>query len=430
MAGEEMIFSKSQKLYELAKKLMPGGVNSPVRAYEPYPFFTSHAEGPMICDVDGNRYIDYCMAYGPLILGHAHRQVIKAVRDSLSKGTIYGTPTEAEVRLAEMVMKAFPSIEMIRLVNTGTEATMHAIRVARGYTGRKKIVKFEGGYHGAHDYVLVKAGSGATTFGAPTSLGIPEETSKNTIVLPFNNTALLQQIIDQYGEEIAAVLIEPVIGNAGPILPRKGYLQDVRKMTQEHGIILMFDEVITGFRLAFGGAQEYFKIRPDMTTLGKILGGGLPLAAFGGKKEIMEHVSPLGRVYQAGTFNGNPISTAAGLATLKILSTKPDIYEQLKRKGDHLRKGLQDIIEDRRVVAQVSGLESMFQIFFTKNAVTDYESAQTSDRNQFMNYQQNLMKQRVFVPPSQFETCFISAAHTDAHVSKSLEAMDSAISLL
>jgi glutamate-1-semialdehyde 2,1-aminomutase len=430
MAGEEMRLSKSQKLYELAKKLMPGGVNSPVRAYEPYPFFTSHAEGPIICDVDGNRYIDYCMAYGPLILGHAHRQVIKAVRQSLSKGTIYGTPTEAEVRLAEMAMKAFPSIEMIRLVNTGTEATMHAIRVARGYTGRKKIVKFEGGYHGAHDYVLVKAGSGATTFGTPTSLGIPEETSKNTFVLPFNNTALLQQFIDRYGEEIAAVVIEPVMGNAGPILPREGYLQDVRKITQEHGVILIFDEVITGFRLAFGGAQEYFKITPDMTTLGKILGGGLPLAAFGGKKEVMEQVSPLGRVYQAGTFNGNPISVAAGLETLKILSKKPEIYEQLKRKGDRLRKSLQDIIEDRRVAVQVSGLESMFQIFFTKNAVTDYESVQTSDRTQFMNYQRNLMKQRVFVPPSQFETCFISAVHTDTQVSKSLEAMDSAISLL
>jgi glutamate-1-semialdehyde 2,1-aminomutase len=430
MAGEEMRLSKSQKLYELAKKLMPGGVNSPVRAYEPYPFFTSHAEGPIICDVDGNRYIDYCMAYGPLILGHAHRQVIKAVRQSLSKGTIYGTPTEAEVRLAEMAMKAFPSIEMIRLVNTGTEATMHAIRVARGYTGRKKIVKFEGGYHGAHDYVLVKAGSGATTFCTPTSLGIPEETSKNTFVLPFNNTALLQQFIDRYGEEIAAVVIEPVMGNAGPILPREGYLQDVRKITQEHGVILIFDEVITGFRLAFGGAQEYFKITPDMTTLGKILGGGLPLAAFGGKKEVMEQVSPLGRVYQAGTFNGNPISVAAGLETLKILSKKPEIYEQLKRKGDRLRKSLQDIIEDRRVAVQVSGLESMFQIFFTKNAVTDYESVQTSDRTQFMNYQRNLMKQRVFVPPSQFETCFISAVHTDTQVSKSLEAMDSAISLL
>jgi len=419
--------SKSQGLYELAKKLMPGGVNSPVRAYEPYPFFTSHAKASAIYDVDGNRYIDYCMAYGPLILGHAHPQVIEAVKEQLNKGSLYGTPTEAEVRLAEMVMRGFPSIEMIRLVNTGTEASMHAIRAARCYTGRKKLVKFEGGYHGAHDYVLVKAGSGATTFGAPTSLGVPEEVSRNTIVLPFNNTEVFQKIIDSHGEEIAAVLMEPVMGNAGPILPREGYLEDVQKIAEEHEVLLVFDEVITGFRLAFGGAQEYFKVKPDITTLGKILGGGFPLAAFGGKKEIMEQISPLGKVYQAGTFSGNPISVTAGLETLKILSTKPEIYEQLRRNGDRIRKGLLDIIEDRRLAAQVNGLASMFQIFFTKNVVLDYESAQTSDKDRFMKYQRELLKQGVFVPPSQFETCFISAAHTDEDLTKSLEAMDSAI---
>lgn len=430
MVDREVRLSKSQKLYESAKELMPGGVNSPVRAYEPYPFFTLRAEGSAIYDVDGNRYIDYCMAYGPLILGHAHRQVIEAVKEQLDKGSIYGTPTEAEVRLAEMVMRGFPSIEMIRLVNTGTEATMHAVRTARGYTGRKKILKFEGSYHGAHDCVLMKMGSGAATFSTPTSVGIPEETSKNTIVLPFNNTDSFQQTLDHHGEEIAAVLMEPLIGNAGPILPIEGYLQDVRKMTQRYGIVLIFDEVITGFRLAFGGAQEYFKIKPDMTTLGKILGGGFPLAAFGGKKEIMEQVSPLGKVYQAGTFSGNPISVTAGLETLKILSAEADIYGQLRRKGDRMRKGLLDIIEDRKIVAQVNGLESIFQIFFTKNAVLDYESAQSSDRDQFMNYQRELMKRGVFVPPSQFETCFISAAHTDADLSKSLEAMDAAIASL
>jgi glutamate-1-semialdehyde 2,1-aminomutase len=409
---------------------MPGGVNSPVRAYEPYPFFTSNAKGSMIYDVDGHAYIDYCMAYGPLILGHAHQKVIDAVKEQLSKGTIYGTPTEGEVRLAELVVKAFPSIEMIRLTNTGAEATMHALRTARGFTGRKKILKFEGGYHGAHDSVLVKAGSGATVLGIPTSLGVLEETSRNTIVIPFNNTQILQETMDHYGEDIAAVLIEPVMGNIGPVLPKEDYLQAVRRMTKECGIVLIFDEVITGFRLAFGGAQQYFKIKPDMTTLGKILGGGLPLAAFGGKKEIMAQVSPLGKVYHAGTFNGNPISVTAGLETLKILSTNESIYEELKRKGDRLRKGLLDIVQDRGTSAQVSGLGSMFQIFFTKNAILDYQSTQTSNTNQFMKYQQQLIKKGIFVPPSQFETCFVSSAHTDEDLSKSLEAMDSAIASL
>jgi len=319
---------------------------------------------------------------------------------------------------------------MIRLTNTGAEATMHALRTARGFTGRKKILKFEGGYHGAHDSVLVKAGSGATVLGIPTSLGVLEETSRNTIVIPFNNTQILQETMDHYGEDIAAVLIEPVMGNIGPVLPKEDYLQAVRRMTKECGIVLIFDEVITGFRLAFGGAQQYFKIKPDMTTLGKILGGGLPLAAFGGKKEIMTQVSPLGKVYHAGTFNGNPISVTAGLETLKILSTNESIYEELKRKGDRLRKGLLDIVQDRGTSAQVSGLGSMFQIFFTKNAILDYQSTQTSNTNQFMKYQQQLIKKGIFVPPSQFETCFVSSAHTDEDLSKSLEAMDSAIASL
>lgn len=422
---------KSELLYEKAKELMPGGVNSPVRAFKPYPFFTSHAKGSKLHDVDGNVYIDYCMAYGPLILGHAHPQIIGAVREQLEKGTIYGTPTEAEVRLAELITSVVPCIEMLRLVNTGTEATMHAIRAARGYTRRDKIVKFEGCYHGAHDYVLVKAGSGATTFGAPTSLGVPEDTTKNTIVLPFNDVESFKRVVDQNRGEIATVIVEPVVGNAGVILPKEGYLQTIRKITKEEGIVLIFDEVITGFRLALGGAQEYYGVIPDMATLGKIMGGGFPIAAFGGKKEIMELISPLGKIYQASTFSGNPVSVTAGLMTLSILMENQNtLYKQLEQMGGKIREGLRDIVEDAEVPAHVNGITSMFQIFFTDQPVVDYVAAQGSDKAKFMRYQLELMKRGVFVPPSQFETCFISTAHTNEDITKTLEEMDSAIRAL
>ena len=426
-----MIESKSKILYEKAEKLMPGGVNSPVRAFKPYPFFTSHAKGSKIHDVDGNTYIDYCLAYGPLMLGHTRSEIIEAVREQLEKGTMYGTPTEAEVRLAELVTNLVPCMEMMRLVNTGTEATMHAIRAARGYTGKDKIVKFEGCYHGAHDSVLVKAGSGATTFGAPTSLGVPKDTTKNTIVLPFNDIELLEKAVDQNRGEIAAVILEPVIGNAGVVLPKDGYLQAIRKITKEDGIVLIFDEVITGFRLALGGAQEYYGVVPDMTTLGKIMGGGFLIGAFGGKKEIMELISPLGKVYEASTFSGNPVSVVAGLTALNILvKNRNTIYRQLEQAGDKIKKGLLDIVEDVKVSAQINGIASMFQFFFTDQPVTDYVTAKSSDTAKFMRYQRELMKRGVFVPPSQFETCFISTAHTNEDLTKTLEAMDSAIRTL
>jgi glutamate-1-semialdehyde 2,1-aminomutase len=419
---------KSKILYEKAQKLMPGGVNSPVRAFKPYPFFTAYAKGSKLYDVDGNVYIDYCLAYGPLILGHAHPRIIEAVKEQLEKGTMYGTPTEGEVKLAELIIDAVPCVEMIRLVNTGTEATMHAIRAARGYTGRDKIVKFEGCYHGAHDYVLVKAGSGVTTFGAPTSLGVPEDTVRNTIVLPFNDLESFEKAIQQNRDEIAAVIIEPVIGNAGVILPKDGYLQEIRKITEEEGIVLIFDEVITGFRLALGGAQEYYGVIPDMATLGKIIGGGFPIAAYGGKREIMELVSPLGKIYQASTFSGNPISVTAGLTTLNILLENKDaIYESLERAGNKIKRGLLDIVEDVGITAQINGIASMFQIFFTDHPVLNYEDARRSDKDRFMQYQRQLMKRGVFIPPSQFETCFISTAHTDEDLTKTLEAMESAI---
>jgi glutamate-1-semialdehyde 2,1-aminomutase len=421
----------SKILFEKAKKLMPGGVNSPVRSFKPYPFFTAYARGSKLYDVDGNIYIDYCLAYGPLMLGHAHPRIIEAVKEQLEKGTMYGTPTEGEVKLAELIINMVPCIEMIRLVNTGTEATMHAIRAARGYTGRDKIVKFEGCYHGAHDYVLVKAGSGATTFGAPTSLGVPEDTAKNTIVLPFNNLESFERAIKQNRDEIAAVIIEPVVGNAGVILPKDGYLQEIRRITDEEGIVLIFDEVITGFRLSLGGAQECYGVIPDMATLGKIMGGGFPIAAYGGKREIMELISPLGKIYQASTFSGNPISVTAGLTTLNILlENKDTIYESLKRAGDKIKRGLLDIVEDAGIHAQINSIASMFQIFFTDQPVLNYEDAKGSDKDRFIRYQRQLMKHGVFIPPSQFETCFISTAHTDEDITKTLEAMDSAIRAL
>jgi glutamate-1-semialdehyde 2,1-aminomutase len=420
--------SRSEKLFERAKRLIPGGVNSPVRAFCPYPFFTKYAKGSRIVDIDGNEYIDYCMGYGPLILGHAPELVVEAVMGQLERGTLYGTPTEQEVELAELICKAVPCAEMVRLVNTGTEATMSAIRVARGFTGRKKIVKFEGCYHGAYDYVLVKAGSGAATFGIPNSLGVPEETTRNTLVLPYNDAENLEKVIEREGHDIAAVIIEPVIGNAGVILPKNGYLKRIRELTKENGIVLIFDEVITGFRLALGGAQEYYGITPDMVTLGKVLGGGFPIAAFAGRREIMERIAPFGKVYQAGTFSGNPISVVAGLATLKSIKAKGKaFYQELNSKRRIICKAVEDLAEDMGFPVQVNGIASMFQLFFAKDEVIDYESALKADRVKFADYHRELMKNSVFVPPSQFETCFISSAHSKEDIEASIEAFSDAL---
>jgi glutamate-1-semialdehyde 2,1-aminomutase len=425
---ERNLQSKSQLLYERAKKLMPGGVNSPVRAFAPYPFFTKYSRGSKIVDVDGNEYIDYCLAYGPLILGHSHPKVIAAVKERLDDGTLYGTPTEEELELAEIICKNIPSAEMIRLANTGTEATMSAIRTARGYTGKNKLVKFEGCYHGAHDSVLVKAGSGASAFGIPDSLGIPNETTQNTIVLPYNDVKSFEQMIKREKGQIAAVIIEPVIGNAGVILPKEGYLKSIRELTEENGIVLIFDETITGFRLAFGGAQEYYGVTPDMVTLGKIMGGGFPLAAFGGKKEIMEMVAPLGKVYQAGTFSGNPISVVAGLAALQIIRRKSHtFYHRLELKRKRICDAVQDLTEDLGYPVQVNGVASMFQLFFTKSEVNDYKSAEKADKTKFMAYHKKLLENGIFIPPSQFETCFISSEHSIEDVEKTVEAMGESV---
>ena len=420
--------SNSKNLFEKAKELMPGGVNSPVRAFKPHPFFTSHAYGSKLYDVDDNFYIDYCLAYGPLILGHAHPKILESVKNQLDRGVIYGTPTEQEIKMANLLTNIYPSMEMTRLVNSGTEATMHAIRAARGFTGKDKIIKFEGCYHGAHDYVLVKAGSGASTFGSPTSLGIPKDTTKNTLVLPFNDIESFNETIRENRNTIAAVILEPVIGNAGLILPKEGYLQEIRNITENENIILIFDEVITGFRMGLGGAQEYFNIIPDMTTLGKIMGGGFPIAAYGGKKEIMSMISPLGKIYQASTLSGNPVSVVAGLTALNILSEgKNTIYDQLEEKCNKIKKGLSRIVEDFNISAQINSIASMFQIFFTDKPVVDYDTANLSDRAKFMEYHNELLNRNVFIPPSQYETCFVSSAHTNEDIQLTLEAMDNAL---
>jgi len=420
--------TRSEELFERAKKVLPSGVNSPVRAFKPYPFFVKGAKGSRIFSVDGDSYIDYCMAYGPLILGHSFERVLDAAREQLEKGTLYGAPTENEVNFAELISRLFPCMEMLRLVNSGTEATMHAIRLARGFTGKKKIIKFEGCYHGAHDCVLVKAGSGATSFGAPDSLGIPEETTQNTIVLPYNNYPALEEVIKRESHDIAAVIVEPVIGNAGVILPNDDYLNRLRRLTDDYDILLIFDEVITGFRLALGGAQERYRITPDLTTLGKILGGGFPIAAFGGRKEIMQHLSPLGKVYQAGTFSGNPLSVSTGYAVLQTLhKNKDEIYPKLERNCGELKKVLVDLTSTYHIAAQVNSIASMFQIFFVSHPITDYVTAKSSDTKKFSIYFRELLKQGIFIPPSQFETCFLSTAHSKDDLESTIEAVDNAL---
>ena len=421
---------KSQTLFERAKKVLPGGVNSPVRSFEPYPFFVDHAKGSKLVSADNTTYIDYCMAYGALLFGHAYPEIMDAVKNQLSKGSLYGAPTEREVEFAELISAASPCMEMMRLVNSGTEATMHAIRVARGFTGRKKIIKFDGCFHGSHDNVLVKAGSGAATFGTPNSLGIPEETTCNTIVLPYNDTAALETVLKSEGNDVAAVIIEPVLANVGLILPKKDYLSYLRKATSEYGVVLIFDEIITGFRLALGGAQEYFNVKPDMATLGKILGGGFPLAAFGGKKEIMQNLSPVGKVYQAGTFSGNPVSATAGFTALKILCEKKNqIYPNLAKNCQELKGALTDLAQTHGLQAQVNHIASMYQIFFTSQHVSDYSCAKQSDTSMFMAYFHELLRQGVFIPPSQFETCFVSAVHTEQDLKQTISAFDKALSI-
>jgi glutamate-1-semialdehyde 2,1-aminomutase len=428
MAGLD---SRSQQLYRRARQVIPGGVNSPVRNYSPYPLFIALATGSKFKTVDGQEYLDYCMAYGALIDGHARAEVIEAVEKAVKRGSIYGQPTEMEVELAELITSIIPSIEMVRLVNSGTEAMMHAIRLARAFTGKKKLLKFEGGFHGSHDSVLVKAGSGATLLGSPSSEGVPSETAQNTLVTRFNDDQLTSKIIHDHSDELAAVIIEPMLGNIGPVLPKPGFLENLKKVAAENDVLLIFDEVITGFRLSLGGAQEYYKVRPDLTVLGKILGGGLPLSAFGGRREIMEKLAPLGAVYQAGTYSGNPVSVSASLATLQSLKKRAgQLYPRLDRMGESLRRGISDHLESTRSSGQINGAGSMFQLFFTDRPVTDYHSAKSANLSRYDKYFHSLLASRVFVPPSQFETCFLSTAHTDDEIQDSLNAIGNALKTL
>lgn len=417
-------FKKSHNLFEKAKALIPGGVNSPVRAFKAVggnPIFISKAKGSKIYDVDGNVYIDYVLSWGPLILGHAHPKIVKALKSAIDKGTSYGAPTQLEIELASLVLKAYPSMDKVRMVNSGTEATMSAIRVARGYTKRDSIVKFEGCYHGHADGLLVKAGSGATTFGVPDSPGVPESYAKNTITLPLNDFNALKTLIDNEWRNIACVIIEPVVGNIGCVLPRPGFLETMRELTAKYGIVLIFDEVMTGFRVAYGGAQKYYNIKPDMTCLGKVIGGGLPVGAYGGKAEIMSMVSPEGPVYQAGTLSGNPLAMTAGIETLKLLSAK-GTYKKLERLSSMLEKGLVDAAKRAGVKTRFYRAGTMFCTYFTDQEVFDYTSAKTSDTGKFARFFLAMLKRGINIAPSQFEAGFMSLAHTEADIAKTVKA--------
>ncbi len=418
-----MHFDASSKLFARAKTLMPGGVSSPVRAIKPFPFYTSRADGPYLWDADGNRFVDYCLAYGPMILGHRHPTIVRAVEAQLENGWLYGTPSEIEVGLAERIIGLYPGIEMLRFVNTGTEATMAALRIARGCTGRDKVIKVEGGFHGAHDSALIKAGSGATTLGIPDSKGVPKDTAKNTLQVEYNDLDALEKLLKEFSGEVAALIVEPVMGNVGPVLPREGYLKGLREVTQAHDVLLIFDEVITGFRLSLGGAQAYYGITPDLTTLGKIIGGGFPIGIVGGRRDLMEQVAPSGGVYQAGTFNGSPVSLAAGTATLDVLENE-NVLPRLNSIGDNFRRALSEIVSDLKLNYSVVGIASMFKVFFGGEPC-NYGQALKCDKLGYLEFFRRMLKSGIFLTPSQFETDFISAAHTKDILDQTLEAFKS-----
>jgi glutamate-1-semialdehyde 2,1-aminomutase len=407
-----MNYSRSETLFERAKRSIPGGVNSPVRAFGSVggtPPFIARGKGSRIYDVDGNEYIDYVGSWGPLLLGHAHPEILDAVSEALASGTSFGAPTEREIELAEAIRDAFPSMDMVRLVNSGTEATMSALRVARGFTGRDLIVKFEGCYHGHVDSLLVKAGSGMATLGIPDTVGVPKSFADTTIALPFNSVDAVERAFREHGSQIAAVIVEPVVGNMGCVPPNPGLLEALRQVTARHGALLILDEVMTGFRVAYGGAQELYRIRPDLTTLGKVIGGGLPIGAYGGRAEIMSRIAPLGPVYQAGTLSGNPVAVAAGLAMLRHLKAHPEIYSQLESRTARLAAAASDRVTVNRV-------GSMFTFFFAGGAVDDYESAKRCDTSRFKRYFHWMLERGIYLPPSQFEAAFVSAAHSDADI--------------
>ncbi|GGK71146.1 glutamate-1-semialdehyde 2,1-aminomutase [Rufibacter glacialis] len=420
----------SQELFKRAQQTIPGGVNSPVRAFRAVggqPLFMKAAKGAYLYDEDGNQYLDLINSWGPMILGHAHEVVEKAVRDALPGSLSFGAPTRREVEMAELIVSMIPSVEKVRMVNSGTEATMSAIRVARGYTGRDKIIKFEGCYHGHGDSFLIAAGSGAITLGVPDSPGVTKGVANDTLTAPYNDLAAVQTLIDANPSQVAAIILEPVVGNMGLVPPAQGFLQGLRDLCTKEGIVLIFDEVMTGFRLAKGGAQELFGVMPDMTTLGKIIGGGMPVGAYGGKKDIMNAVAPAGPVYQAGTLSGNPIAMAAGMAALTYLNEHPEVYTNLQRISDKLVNGTKENMRQLGLNFTVNQVGSMYSLFFTEQPVTDFDSAKTSDLQMFGRYFHEMLQRGIYLAPSQFETLFVSAAITedlaDTYLAANLEAL-------
>ncbi|NPA52321.1 MAG: glutamate-1-semialdehyde 2,1-aminomutase [Aquificae bacterium] len=427
-----MKIEKSISLFEEAQKYLVGGVNSPVRAFKAVggtPLFIKKGKGSRVWDVDDNEYIDYVLSWGPLILGHAHDQVINAIKQTANYGTSFGAPTELEIKMAKEVVDAIPSIEMVRFVNSGTEATMSAVRLARGYTKKKKIIKFDGCYHGHVDSLLVSAGSGVATLGIPGTPGIPEELANLTIVLPYNNIQAVEETFEKYGDDIACVILEPVAGNMGVVAPSKEYHQRLREITKEYGAVLIWDEVMTGFRLAMGGAQELYGIEPDLTTLGKVIGGGLPVGAYGGKKEIMEHIAPLGEVYQAGTLSGNPLAMSAGLKQLELLK-ESNPYPQLDAKGKKLEEGIRFLAEKYNIPVTINRVGSMITTFFTDTEVVDFETAKSSDLEKFSTFFRLMLENGVYFAPSQFEASFLSTAHSEKDIDETLDKIEHAFKRL
>lgn len=424
-----MLTEKSKERYKTACNYIPGGVNSPVRAFKSVgltPLFIDHASGSHIHDIDGNEFVDYVCSYGPLILGHSHPQVVEAICAAASKGTSFGAPCEKEIELAQLICQAIPSVEEVRMVNSGTEATMSAVRLARAFTGRDKIVKFEGCYHGHADTFLIKAGSGLLTAGTPNSPGIPEDVAAHTLVARYNDIESVQNLFDRFGSEIAAVIVEPVAGNMGLVLPDIDFLKMLRTITKASGSLLIFDEVITGFRLNYGGFQNMVGISPDLTTLGKIIGGGLPVGAYGGTREIMERISPQGDVYQAGTLSGNPLAMAAGAATLNILKDN-DWYDRMEVLAHLLTGKLKTILEDNELYCSINSIGSLFSVFFTSQEVVDYEAVKSCDTDLYARVFRKLLQQGVYFPPSQFEVCFLSCAHDLNDINFTADAFERAL---
>ncbi|MDW8297193.1 MAG: glutamate-1-semialdehyde 2,1-aminomutase [Raineya sp.] len=425
-----MNFSTSQSLFERAKQLIPGGVNSPVRAFKSVggtPVFIKRAEGAYLYDEDGNRYIELINSWGPMILGHAHPKIQRAIAEVLPHSFSYGAPTRREVEMAELICHMMPSVEKVRMVNSGTEACMSAIRAARGYTGRNKIIKFEGCYHGHADSFLISAGSGAYTMGSPDSLGVTQGVANDTLTAPYNDLQAVQTLVDANPQQIACIIVEPVVGNMGCVLPQAGFLEGLRKICDKEGIILIFDEVMTGFRLARGGAQEVFGVKPDLTTLGKIIGGGLPVGAYGGRKEIMDSISPVGKVYQAGTLSGNPLAMAAGYAMLTELNENPQIYTQLAQITQKIVHGIQQTLQKLSLNYTINHIGSMYSLFFTDKQVINFQTAKTSNTQLFGKYFHKMLQKGVYLAPSQFESLFISVAISDSDIEHILQANEESL---